>query len=85
MPRLTDSELRKNNSNDKSELIKSLIFVVLAVLLLNLASASFNIGNLSHKIDTNYGPSQDVKGWINISFNQEPVDSVFEDSEGNSI
>ncbi len=60
-----------------------LIFILIASI--NIVSASFEIGNLSHLIDKSYGPSDYIKGWINISLDDESAKSVFEDDEGNSI
>ena len=60
------------------------IFFIL-VLLINTASAGFEVGDISHFIDEIYSPSEDIKGWVNISFMGEPTNSVFEDPEGNSI
>lgn len=55
------------------------------VILINFASASFEIGNSSNLIETQYGPSDFVRGWINISLENEPADSIFESSFGDSI
>ncbi|MFH1607836.1 MAG: PKD domain-containing protein [archaeon] len=55
------------------------------LLTLNLISASFEIGNLSHSIESVYGPDSELKGWINISLSNEASNSIFEDSLGNSI
>jgi len=59
--------------------------IVFVFFLIGIVSASFEIGNLSHSIDSSYAPEESVRGWINISLNNEPTISVFEDSEGNSI
>src|SRR6056297_2114120 len=61
-----------------------LIFLVF-ILLFNFVSASFSIGNSSHSIKSSYGPGENLEGWINISLEKEPADSLFEDSEGNEI
>ena len=60
-------------------------FLFLIFLFLGFVNAGFEVGNESHLIDNQYGPSDDVRGWINISLNNEPANSVFEDSLGNSI
>ena len=68
--------------------MKSKIFwgvIIVAVLIsLSTASASFSVGNLSHKIDKIYGPGNTLRGWVNLSFNDEMLNSVFAIS-GNSI
>ena len=57
--------------------------VVLAVILLavfivssNFVSASFTKGNLTASIEENYAPEDALKGWINISFQNEPANSM---------
>jgi len=63
---------------------KEFVFL-LGLLMLSFASASFSIGNASHSIQTVYLPSQNIKGWVNLSLNEESSDSLFEDSFGNSV
>ena len=53
------------------------------LIFVNLSSGSFNVGNYS--VQKIYGPNQTIIGWINISFENEPSNSVFSDSFGNSI
>jgi len=60
------------------------LFLVFAVLLVGSISASFEVGNLSHSIEKKYGPGANILGWINISLKDEPINSVFTDSLGNS-
>ena len=57
--------------------------VVLAVILLavfivssNFVSASFTKGNLTASIEENYAPGDAIKGWINISLQNEPANSM---------
>ncbi len=69
---------------------RGLVFLLVFFILIGSISfvssfSSENIGNLSHLITTQYGPSDYIKGWINISLEDEPTKSVFEDDEGNSI
>lgn len=46
----------------------------------------FELGNLSYKlIQTSYGPGESIRGWINISFENVFLNSVFSDNLGNSI
>ncbi len=65
-------------------------FYFVAILLIGLFSlsfilASFNIGTPDYFIEDVYGPEFSIKGWVNISFDDEPLDSIFEDSFGNNI
>ena len=55
------------------------------VLLASMASAIFSAGNPDHDIENVYGPSENIRGWINISLTDESTNSLFEDSRGNSI
>lgn len=61
---------------------EAVILLVIFVLILNLSIIysfdSGNIGNLSHSIQASYAPSAHLKGWINISLENEPTDSLFE-------
>lgn len=50
--------------------------VLLGLLCINLISANIIIGNISGDIDIVYGPSQILRGWINVSLNNEPIDSL---------
>jgi PKD repeat protein len=50
-----------------------------------MLSAYFSVGDVSHSIDEVYGPSENIKGWVNISFSDEPTNSLFEDSNENSM
>jgi PKD repeat protein len=65
--------------------IKSGVFLIIGIFLINFVSASFSVGNSSHYIETQYSPSEKVYGWMNISLENEPSDSLIADSEGNSI
>ncbi len=53
-----------------------LVIVLFSFLFINLISAEFIIGNNSGDIDLIYGPSQPLRGWINVSFNNEPANTV---------
>ncbi len=62
------------------------LFLMLGLILISsFISASFEIGNLSHSIDWQYGPSNYIKGWVNISLDDEPSNFIFKDSFQNSI
>lgn len=67
--------------------MRSIIFVsfVFLILAAGIVSADFDIGKKAYSIQTEYGASQDIKGWINISLDNEPTNSIFEDSWENSI
>jgi len=65
---------------------EKILFISLGlVLVFSFVSASFDVGVPSHLIETQYSPYGTIKGWINTSFNNEPADSIFEDSFGNSL
>src|SRR3989344_1510592 len=61
------------------------LLALFVVLFVNLASADFAVGNKSHSIETRYGASETIKGWINISLINEPTNSLFQDAKGGSI
>jgi len=67
--------------------MKKRLFVIFLFVIfpLNFVLADFQIGNSSYLIDSQYGPSDSVRGWVNISFQNESASSVFSDSLGNSI
>ena len=68
---------------------RGVVFLLIFFILIASASissfSSENIGNLSHLIEKSYGSSDYIKGWINISLEDESTKSVFEDDRGNSI
>lgn len=63
--------------------------VVFVVIFTSLVFAGFQAGNPSNSIEKIYGPSFNISGWINISLDEEPADSLFssffDSSSGNSI
>jgi len=59
--------------------------LVFGIVLISFAGAGFQKGNLSHSIEKSYAPGSKLKGWINISLTNEPANSLFTTSEGNSI
>jgi PKD repeat protein len=66
--------------------IKRGIFAILILALsINIVSASFELGNLSHSIEKSYAPGDKIKGWVNLSLKDEPVNSAFESSLGGSF
>jgi len=62
-----------------------ILLSIIFIFLTGFVSADFELGNISHEIEISYAPESNLKGWINISFINEPVNSVFEDSLENSI
>ena len=60
----------------------SLLFFI---IIISSASASLSIGNPSHSIESRYGASQNIIGWINISIANENANSFFSDLLGNNI
>lgn len=61
-------------------LLNRILIFVFGLILLNLfllsilnsVSASVQLGNLSHEIETSYTKLKPIKGWINVSLNNEP-------------
>lgn len=60
-------------------------FFLLIIIFVGFASASFEIGDKNHSIETTYYSGKNLSGWINMSFDNEPEDSFFNDSLGNNI
>jgi len=60
------------------------LFVVFLAIIM-FASASFDIGNQSYSIQENYLEGSYLSGWLNISFEEMPTDSLFTDSFENNI
>jgi len=56
----------------------------LIIFLISLCSGDFGIGK-GYSITQDYGPSGEISGWVNISFSEEPMDSLFKDSFNNKI
>ncbi len=62
---------------------KQIFVLILAVFLLSFVSASYNFTNYS--IQTQYATGSAISGNLKISFTNEPVNSLFTDSLGNSF
>jgi|TARA_B100001971_G_C18266598_1_gene593425 PKD repeat protein len=61
-------------------------FIILFIVLFTgIISANFEIGDLSYSIDKQYRPSENIRGWLNISLDNELANSILEDSNNNSI
>ncbi len=50
--------------------------ITLVLLFSNLISAEFTLGNSSYEVQEVYGTSKPIKGWINLSLESEPSDSL---------
>jgi len=66
----------------KKGVVFTLIFI--SVFIISIISASLTIGDSSNGIETQYSPSDFIKGWINISLSDELANSSIKDSYGNS-
>ncbi len=80
---LTDSEFKNSWKLGEFVFLKSVIvfaaflsFVFLLVFS-PLVLAEFEIGNPNYSMTKAYGPNSSITGWINMSFENEPADSVF--------
>lgn len=61
-------------------------FILLILILeIGFISAEFSIGEPSHYVFTSYNNGNYLDGWINISFNQEPTNSLLNNSLGGGI
>src|SRR3989338_5254482 len=65
--------------------MKKYFLFCVAVFLISGILASYNLGNPSSSVEQNYSQSGKIRGYFNMSFNQEIGDSLFSDSIGNSI
>jgi len=65
--------------------IKGGVILTIGIFLISFISASFQVGNVSHFIETQYSPSEKISGWMNISLEEESGSSLVEDSNGNSL
>ena len=59
--------------------------VLFGILLLGIVSSSFSFGDPRYNISSSYGPGNNVRGWLNMSFSNEPADSLFTTNTGDSI
>lgn len=64
---------------------KGILILSLILISLTFVSAGIEIGNESHSVLTTYVKGSYLSGWINISFNETSLDSLFEDSLDNSV
>jgi len=61
------------------------IFAVLFIALINLSSASFQLGTPSNSIQIIYEQGEKISGWLNISFTDQELNQTFNDNFGNSV
>ena len=59
--------------------------LILIIVLTALASASYTLGNASSNIASKYAPGENITGWINLSFSNQPADSIISTSLGENI
>src|SRR5574344_1931131 len=69
----------------KRETTKIVIFILISVLFFYNVCATITVGNLSNTIEETYGPEGEIKGWINISIQNEDSNINLRDNKGNSI
>ena len=65
------------------KVMKGFLLLFAIVLSVSFIFAGFQTGVVSHSISKQYGPGESVKGWVNISFSNEPANEVFSDSRNN--
>jgi len=77
--------LIKMNIRNKMEIKKVLTcsLVIILVLTINLISAEVLVGNKSGNISFGVGRAQQITGWINISLNNEPDNTLLIGPVGN--
>jgi PKD repeat protein len=63
---------------------KKFIFLIF-ILTISFISAAYTIGKEKYSIEKIYSTGDDLRGWINISFNEEPSNSIFSSSDGGEI
>ena len=52
------------------------VSIFLVILMFGFVSAGFEKGDPDYNLETRYGPLDALKGWINISFNDEPTTAL---------
>ena len=64
---------------------KGVIIGLLIVLLASMfvVSASFSKSSNHYDITTTYSPGSTLQGWIDIRLDNESINTILEDSEGN--
>ena len=64
---------------------KKIFLFCFLLLAINFVAASYELGNQSHVLSPTYGSNSSLIGFLNISFDTQPINSLFTDSEGNSV
>ncbi len=67
----------------KRGFLSAVLFLLIISIL--FVSATIDVGNKSHYVDEIYGPSTDIRGWVNLSIFEEDFDLMVEDSFDNQI
>src|SRR3989344_8957506 len=65
-------------------MVKKYFLALGIILFLGMISANFLVGNASHSIQKIYAPGGTITGWANVSFTNEPLNSLLKDSDGKS-
>lgn len=84
MVEFIDLDFNVRNLKNKYLALTIISAVIILTFLLPSTSASFSVGKPNYSIEKIYGPSANITGWVNMSLSSEPLNSVFEDSRGNS-
>jgi len=56
--------------------VLTVVLLVVCLVSISFVSASFQNGTNSHDIDDFYGPGEVLSGWLNISLEDEPADTL---------
>ncbi|MEK7147687.1 MAG: hypothetical protein AAB758_00140, partial [Patescibacteria group bacterium] len=62
---------------------KRVMFVLILVFLSSIIYADFQEGEKPYSITTKYSANDNLKGWVNISLNNEPANARIETEFGN--
>ncbi len=65
--------------------VRGILVLFLIVFSMTLVYAEHDVGNLSHLLTQEYGPGESITGWVNISFDNEEVSSIFDNGRDNTI
>ena len=66
-------------------MVKKVILIVGILMFFSMVSALFDIGDVGYDITKDYGKFDFIKGWINLSFDNQDSDSLFSTNKGGSI
>ncbi len=65
--------------------MKRLVIIFILLFGISFISATINIGNISNNLEKSYAPGEDIRGWINISIDEEPSNLMITDTFNNSV